>query len=106
MLHIYIYIYDISRLRVNQHFDGDKRKLKEFVDSVTTAFELVNPNEHDLLLKFVKTKIMEEARSKLLVRDLTSTWRDVKQNLEENYGFRKNFRLSRVSNVQKQARLE
>jgi hypothetical protein len=35
-------------------------------------------------LKF-KTKITGEARSKLLVRDLTSTWRDVKQILEENY---------------------
>jgi hypothetical protein len=71
---------------INQPFDGDKRKLKEFVDNVTTAFEPVNPNEHDLLLKFVK--ITGEARSKLLVRDLTSTWHDVKQILEENYGVR------------------
>jgi hypothetical protein len=73
---------------INQPFDGDKRKLKEFVDNVTTVFELVNPNEHDLLLKFVKTKITGEAGSKVLVRDLTSTWRDVKQILEENYGVR------------------
>jgi len=56
---------------INQPFDGDKRKLKEYFDSVTTAFELVNPAEHDLLLKFVKTKIIGEARCKLLVRDLT-----------------------------------
>jgi len=63
--------------------------LKEFFDSVTTAFELVNPNEHDLLLKFVKTKIAGEARNKLLVRDLTSTWRDVKLIVEENYGVRR-----------------
>jgi len=41
-----------------------------------------------MLLKFVKTKITGEARSKILVRDLTSTWRDVKQILEENYGVR------------------
>jgi hypothetical protein len=73
---------------INQPFDGDKRKLKEFVDYVTTAFELVNPNDHDYLLKFVETKITGEARSKLLVRDLTATWRDVKQILEENYGVR------------------
>ena len=64
-------------------------RLKEFVDNVTTAFELVNPNEHALLLKFVKTKITGEARSKLLVRNLTSTLRDVKQILEENYGIRR-----------------
>jgi hypothetical protein len=58
---------------INQPFDGDKRKLKEFVDNVTTAFELLNPNDHDLLLKFVKTKITRKGRSKLLVRDLTAT---------------------------------
>jgi hypothetical protein len=70
---------------INQPFDGDKKKLKEFIDNVTTAFELVRPDQHDLLLKFVKTKITGEARSKLLVRDLTSTWREVKQILKENY---------------------
>jgi hypothetical protein len=74
---------------INQPFDGDQKKLKESVDNVTTAFELVNPHEHDLLLKFVKAKITGEARSKLLVRDLTSTWRDVRQILEENYGVRR-----------------
>ena len=41
------------------------------------------------MLKFVKTKKTGEARSKLLVRDLTSTLRDVKQILEENYGIRR-----------------
>jgi len=84
----YCRISDAMKL-INQPFDGDKRKLKEFVDNVSTAFELVNPSEHNLLLKFVKTKITGEARSKLLVRDLTSTWRDVKQILEENYGVRR-----------------
>jgi hypothetical protein len=64
---------------INQPFDGDKWKLKDFVDNVTTAFELFNPNEHDLLLKFVKIKIARVARSKLLVRDLTPMWHDVKQ---------------------------
>jgi hypothetical protein len=73
----------------NKPFDGDKRKLKEFVDSITTAFELVNPNKHGLLLKSVKTNITGEGRSKLLVRDLASTWRDVKRILEENYGVRR-----------------
>jgi hypothetical protein len=40
-------------------------------------------------LKFVKTKIIGEARSTLLVRDLTSTWRDVKPILEENYDIKR-----------------
>jgi len=84
----YCSISDVMKL-INQPFAEDKQKLKEFVDNVSTAFKLVNPNEHDLLLKFVQTKITGEARSKLLVRDLTSTWRDVEQILEENYGVRR-----------------
>jgi hypothetical protein len=46
---------------INQPFDGDKRKLKEFVDNVTTAFEIVNPNAQDLLLTTVY--YLKQARS-------------------------------------------
>jgi hypothetical protein len=35
---------------INQPFDGDKRKLKEFIDNVSTAFELLCPEQHVLLL--------------------------------------------------------
>jgi len=84
----YCSISDAMKL-INQQFNGDKRKLKELVDNVATAFDLVNSNQHDLLLKFVKTKIKGEARNKLLARDLTTTWRDVKQILEEIYGIRR-----------------
>jgi hypothetical protein len=76
---------------INQPVDGDKQKLKEFVDSVTTAFELVNPTKHDLFLKFVKIKITRVAKSKLLVRDLKAVWHDVKQILEKNYRVRRTF---------------
>ena len=34
-------------------------------------FELVDPNKRDIFLKFVKAKITGDARSKLMVRDLT-----------------------------------
>ena len=50
----YCSISDAMKL-INQPCEGDKLKLEEFVDNVTTAF--VNPNEYDLLLKSVKTKI-------------------------------------------------
>jgi dynactin complex subunit len=73
---------------VSVQFDGDRRKLKEFIDNLNTAFELVKPEQHSLL-KFVKTKITGDARSKLLVRDLSSAWREVKQILEENYGVKR-----------------
>jgi hypothetical protein len=84
--------YDTHRCSVAQalklithSFDGDKRRLREFIENVEVAFELVHPNKHDILLKFVKTKITGDARSKLLVIDLTHTWALVKGILEENY---------------------
>ena len=58
---------------ITHPFDGDKRRLREFIENVHVAFELVHPNKHDILLKFVKTKITGDARSKLMVRDLTHT---------------------------------
>ena len=51
-------------------FNGDKKCLWEFIENVDVAFELVHPNKNDILLKFVKTKITGDARSKLIVRDL------------------------------------
>jgi hypothetical protein len=53
-------------------FDGDKRKLREFIENVD-VFELVDPSKHDVL-KFVKAKIIGDARSQLMVRDLTYSW--------------------------------
>lgn len=70
---------------VSSPFDGDKKKLREFLDNVDVAFELVKPAFHVKLLKFVKAKITGDARSKLMVRDLSDTWSQVKQILEENY---------------------
>jgi hypothetical protein len=73
----------------NTPFAGDRKKLKKFVDNVSTAFELVRPEQHGLLLKFVKTKITGDARNKLFVTNISSTWREVKQILEENYGVKR-----------------
>jgi hypothetical protein len=74
---------------VTHPFDGDKRKLREFIENVDVVFELVNPRQHDALLKFVKAKITVDARSELLVRALTHTWGLVKAILEENYATRR-----------------
>ena len=70
-------------------FDGDKRKLREFIENVDVVFELVDPSKHDVLLKFVKAKITGDARSKLMVRDLTHSWELVRAILEENYAIRR-----------------
>jgi hypothetical protein len=42
-----------------------------------------------MLLKFVKTKITGDARSKLIVRDLTNSWELVRGILEEYYAIRR-----------------
>ena len=70
-------------------FDGNKQKLREFIEN-DVAFELVHPSKHEVFLKFVKTKITGDARSKLMVRDLTHTRTLVKGILEENYAIRRN----------------
>ena len=59
-------------------FDGNKQKLREFIENVDVAFELVHPSKNEVFLKFVKTKIKGDARSKLMVRNLTHTWALVK----------------------------
>jgi hypothetical protein len=68
-------------------FDGDKRTLRELIENAHVVFELVDQSKHDVL-KFVKTKITGDARSKLMVRDLTHGWELVKTIFEENYATR------------------
>ena len=74
---------------ITHPFDGDKKRLREFIENVDAAFELVHPNKHDILLKFGKTKITGDARSKEIVIYLTHTWAIVKGILEENYAVRR-----------------
>jgi hypothetical protein len=50
---------------INVPFDGDRRKLKEFIDNVTTAFELVRPKQHSLLLSLLKLKLQGKLRANL-----------------------------------------
>jgi len=70
---------------ITHSFNGDKKQLREFIENVDVAFELVHPSKHDILLKFVKTKITGDPRSKLIVKDLTHTWALLKGILDENY---------------------
>jgi len=74
---------------ITHFFDGDKRKLREFIENVDVVFELVDPAKYDVLLKFVKAKITGVARSKLMARKLTQSWELVKATLEENYATRR-----------------
>jgi hypothetical protein len=63
---------------VYQPFDGNKRKLKEYIDNVTTLVLFI-PEENEILLKFVKTKITGYAKStKLLVHDTISVRHEIR----------------------------
>jgi hypothetical protein len=34
---------------ISRPFDGDKRKLREFIENVDVVFEFVDPSKHDVL---------------------------------------------------------
>jgi hypothetical protein len=52
---------------ISHPFDGDKRKLREFIENVDVMFEVVDPSKHDVLLEFVKAEITGDSQSKLTV---------------------------------------
>ena len=68
---------------ITHTIDGNKRKLREFIENVDIVFELADPSKHDLL-KFLKAKVTRNARSNLMIRDLTHSWELVRATLEEN----------------------
>jgi hypothetical protein len=74
---------------IDKPFDGSNGDLREFIDNVSTAFELTGRDQHGILLKIVKTRITGDARNILLVPDLTETWADVKAILEKNFAVRR-----------------
>ena len=74
---------------ISHPFDGDKRRLREFIDNVDVAFELVHPNKHEISLKFVKTNHWRCQIQINGLRDLTHTWALVKGILEDNYAVRR-----------------
>lgn len=70
---------------IAEPFGGDKKKLREFCDTVHAAYSLVNPEKYDLLYKFVRTKITGEDKSKILARQDVLDWESAKAALHENY---------------------
>ena len=66
-------------------FEGNPKQLREFIEGVEAAIEVVHPNKQELLLKFVVAKIQGDAKDKLLARVERNTWRQIRSILEENY---------------------
>jgi hypothetical protein len=70
-------------------FNGNPLELREFIQNVEATYEVVEPSDYSLLLKFVCAKIGGEAKTKLLSRTHLDTWKQVKAVLEENYSVRR-----------------
>jgi hypothetical protein len=70
-------------------FNGNPLELREFIQNLESSYEVVDPLDYSLLLKFVQAKIGGEAKTKLLARTHLHTWEQVRAVLEENYRVRK-----------------
>ncbi|KAJ8886559.1 hypothetical protein PR048_012771 [Dryococelus australis] len=86
---------------IAQLFEGSKWKLREFLDNIDADFDLEHPDKHSVLLKFVKSKIVKDAKSKILARERTEAWEDVIEIVEENYATRRmiNYYACRLFNA-------
>lgn len=47
-------------------FDGNPKLLREFIEGADAAVEVVDPNQQQLLLKFIESKIVGDAKDRLL----------------------------------------
>ena len=70
-------------------FDGNPAELREFVQNVESTYEVVDPQDYELLFKFVCAKVAGEAKTKLLTRTHLYNWEQARAVLEENYSVRR-----------------
>lgn len=65
-------------------FDGDKTKLREFIDNCEIALNIVNENDEAILFQIIQTKIT--GRAKLLSQNREfANWQALKSHLENTY---------------------
>lgn len=74
---------------IPQSFDGNPKLLREFIEGVEAAIQVVHPNKQKLLLKFIESKITGDAKDRLLARTERETWSQVRAILEENFSVRR-----------------
>ena len=71
-------------LKLVSPFKGDKREVLAFIANVDTAFEVINPENSDVLYKFVLTRISGEPRLAIAHRHLEN-WDELKTFLRNTY---------------------
>ena len=69
-------------------FTGNPVELREFIQNVEAAYEVVELFNYAFLLKFVCAKIGGEAKAKLLARTHVNNWEQAKAVLDKNYSVR------------------
>lgn len=74
---------------IPKQFTGNPVELREFIQNVEAAYEVVEPVNYSLLFRFVCAKIGGEAKTKLLARTHVHNWEQAKAVLEENYSVRR-----------------
>ena len=80
-------------------FTGNPVELREFIQNVEAAYEVVELFNYAFLLKFVCAKIGGEAKAKLLARTHVNNWEQAKAVLEENYSVRRTLDYYALSTV-------
>ena len=78
------YISVSEALKLVSPFKGDKREILAFISNVDTAFEVINPDNSDVLYKFVLTRISGEPRVAITHRNLEN-WEDLRAFLKNTY---------------------
>jgi len=80
-------------LKLVSPFKGDKMEVLAFISNVDTDFEVINPENSDVLYKFVLTKISRELSVVITHRNLEN-WDDLKTFLKNTYTEKTHVRLS------------
>ena len=78
------YIPVTEALKLVCPFKGDKREVLAFISNVDTAFEVTNPEQADILYRFVITKISGEPRTAITHRNLEN-WEELRVFLKNTY---------------------
>lgn len=71
-------------LKLISPFKGDKSEVLAFIGNVDTAFSVINPNQKEILYKFVLTRISGEPRTAIGHRGLDN-WADLREFLRNSY---------------------
>ena len=71
-------------LNVVSPFKGDRKEVLAFISNVDTAFEVINPDNAEVLYRFVLTRISGETRVAITHRNLEN-WEDLRAFLKNTY---------------------